>query len=51
MFGNNSMSDKWLICPYCSLAFGSEADYRQHHELNHPNRKFMPAMNFRAKPR
>jgi len=45
------MSDKWLICPYCSLAFGSEADYRQHHELNHPNRKFMPAMKFRAKPR
>ena len=45
------MSDKWLICPYCSLAFGSEADYRRHHELNHPNRKFMPATKFRAKRR
>jgi hypothetical protein len=36
-------SDLWFACPNCCLAFNNEGEYRHHHELDHPKRKFRNA--------
>gem|GEM_PF-3237073 len=36
-------SELWFACPNCFLAFYSEGEYRHHHEIEHPTRKFKSA--------
>jgi hypothetical protein len=45
------MSESWLACPYCDLAFFNEENYKTHFSAEHKDRKIRKVALIRSQAR